>query len=659
MTIKIIRTVALLAILLGCAFGVIAGIVVLSVESQLPQLPEQLEEIAMSPPTEIYGIDGSILTVLGGRQQVPLSRISPYFQNAVVAAEDKNFWKHGGLDKMALLRAMYRNLRKFRVVQGGSTITQQLAKNMFFSLKQDWHRKIKDMLMALQIERRFSKEEILEAYCNQSYFGARAFGVEAAAQTYFSKHADRLTLAEASLLAGLPNSPSRYNPYVNPDEAKARQRFVLSRMVVQQMITQEESDSAFNDSLVFRPMYRGMQRGSYFVDYVLRQLEGELGRDVTYHGGLKIYTTLNLRYQRAAEEAVAQGIKDLDDWTGDAKKDSMLDEDKIQAALVSIDPGTGAIVAMVGGRNYEQSEYNRAVSTRRLPGSGFKPFLYLAATDSRGFTPKSVFVDSAVVFDIRGSKPWRPENFDGRYHGPMVLKEAFAFSINIVAAKLIYRVGPEAVVEAAHKLGIKSRLDPNLSLALGTSPVAPLEMASAFGTIANGGTYYEPLSILRVEDRTGNILMEHFFSGTRVYDPETLYPLLDMMKAVVDRGTAWTIRRLGFNAPAAGKTGSTNDYKDAWFTGFTPNLSTSVWVGYDQKREIRDTMRRGITGGRGAAPIWARYMTQVTEGQPSRDFPIPKGIRFELVDVRTGKSPNSATADTVQVALRDEETKLP
>jgi 1A family penicillin-binding protein len=654
-----IRTIIYIAVLATCLAGVAAGIVVLSAANDLPQLPEKLEEIAMSPPTEIYASDGSIITVLGGRQMVPLSRISPYFQNAIVAAEDKNFWKHDGLDKYALMRAMYHNVRNMGIVQGGSTITQQLAKNMFFTLKRDWRRKIKDMLMALQIEKRFNKEEILEAYCNQSYFGSRAFGVEAASQTFFSKHADRLTLAEASLLAGLPNSPSRYNPYVNLDAAKARQRFVLDRMAADGMIAAADADSAFADTLILRPMYRGVQRGSYFIDYILRQLESELGRDVTYHGGLKIYTTLNSRYQRAAEESIAQGVKDLDSWTGDHKKDSLAVEDKVQAALVSIDPGSGAILAMVGGRDYEESEFNRASNALRLAGSGFKPFLYLAALDGHGFTPKSVIVDSAVVIQIRGSAPWKPKNFDGRYHGPMVLKYGLAHSINVVAAKLINRVGPRAVIDAAYKLGIRSPLGPNLSLALGTSPVSPLDMASAFATIANGGVYYEPVAVLRVEDRTGQILKEHFFGGTRVYDPETLYPLLDMMKEVVDHGTAWNIRRLGFTAPAAGKTGTTNDFKDAWFTGFTPNICTSIWTGYDRKRELRDGAWRGLTGGRAAAPIWARYMIDVTEQQPPRDFPIPKGIHFEWVDVRTGQKPDSTTTDSMRVALRDAEVTLP
>ena len=650
-----IRTIIYLGVLAACAVGVLAGVIILSVSTQLPQLPERLEEIAMSPPTEVYASDGSIITVLGGRQLMPLSRISPYFQNAIIAAEDKNFWKHDGLDKIALIRAMYHNLRRVRIVQGGSTITQQLGKNMFFSLRRDWQRKFKDMLAALQIERRFSKEEILEAYCNQSYFGSRAYGVESAAQTFFSKHADQLTLAEASLLAGLPNSPSRFNPYVNLEAAKDRQRFVLNRMVADGMITRDEADSAYADSLVFRPMYRDVHRGSYFVDYVLRQLEVELGRDVTYHGGLKVFTTLNPRYQREAEAAITQGVEELDEWTGDIEKEDLPTEQKVQAALVTIDPGNGAILAMVGGRDYSESEYNRALSTQRLPGSGFKPFLYLAALDGGGFSPKSVFLDSAVVFEIRGSRPWKPRNFDGIYHGRMVLKKALARSINIVAAKLIDRVGPERVIEAAQKMGIRIPLEPNLSLALGTSPVPPLEMASAYATLANGGTYYEPVAILRVENRGGKVIKEHFFGGTRVYDPEALYPLIDMMKEVVDRGTAWNVRRMGFTAPAAGKTGTTNDYKDAWFTGFTPNLSTSVWVGYDRRRELRDGVWKGITGGRAAAPIWARYMIEITKGQSPRDFPIPQGIQFEWVDVLTGQPPDSSTTDSIRVALHIEE----
>jgi 1A family penicillin-binding protein len=644
-------------VLLACILGVIAGVVFLTVSQQLPQLPERLEEISMSPPTEIYASDGSIITVLGGRQQVPFSRISPNFLNAVVAAEDKNYWSHHGLDKRALLRAAYHNILHGRIVQGGSTITQQLAKNMFFSTRRDWQRKIRDMLMALQIERRFSKEKILEAYCNQNYFGSRAFGVEAAAQTFFSKHADRLTLAEASMLAGMPNSPSRYNPYANYEAAKDRQRFVLNRMVAEEIVTQEKADSAFQDSLIFQPMYREVQCGSYFVDYVLRSLEDELGRDITYHGGLKIFTTLNPQYQQAAEDAVRQGLEDLDQLTGNADREDLTPDQQVQAALVAIDPGSGAILAMVGGRSYGESEYNRALSTQRQPGSSFKPILYLAALDGGGFTPKSVVLDSAVVFRIPGSTPWKPRNFDMLYRGPMVLKQALARSINVIAAKVMGEVGPEPVIEAARKLGIHAPLEPNLSLALGSSPVPPLEMASAFGTIANGGTYFPPVVVTRIEDRTGEAIREHFFSGTREYDPETLYPLLDMLKGVLDceAGTGRVVRRMGFSLPAAGKTGTTNDYKDAWFTGFTPNLVASVWVGYDRRRELRDSGWRGITGARGAAPIWARFMIEATEGQPPREFSIPKRIRFEWVDVVTGLPSDSTTRDSIRVALYEEE----
>jgi penicillin-binding protein 1A len=646
----IFRLLLFLTLLVACGVVLLLGLMFFSVSKELPQLPEKLEQITQAPPTEIYAADGSVIAVLGGRQYVPLSRISPYFQNAVIAAEDKNFWKHHGLDKVALLRAAYRNIKHRRITQGGSTITQQLAKTMFFTLKRDWKRKIKDMLMALQIEKRFTKEEILEAYCNQSYFGGRAFGIESAAQTFFSKHADRLTLAEASLLAGLPNSPSRNNPYVNLRAAKTRQKTILERMANLDMITQPEADAAFQDSLVLQPMYQAVLGGSYFVDYVLRQLEEDLGRDIVYYGGLKIFTTMIPRYQEAAEDAVTQGLKELDALTGDDTRFDLSPEDRLQAALVCIDPGSGSVLAIVGGRNYRESEFNRAVYAARLPGSSFKPFVYLAALE-KGFTPKSVLVDEAVSFDIPGSRDWTPDNFDDFHRGPLVLKKALALSINVIAAQLIDKVGPGLVVETARKLGIRSPLAANLSLALGTSPVTTMDMASAFATMANEGTYYPPIAVTRIEDRHGTVLREHFFSGTREYNPETIYPLVDMMKEVVDRGTASGIRRLGFSAPAAGKTGTTNDYKDAWFTGYTPNLSTSVWVGYDQKRELKDKNHRGITGGRGGAPIWAKYMMKITSDQPPRDFAIPAGIRFQTVDVATGRPPTESTADTIRVAL--------
>ncbi len=620
----------------------------------LPQLPTQLRDLALSSPTEIYADNGELIIVLTNRQEVALAKISPYFLKAIMAMEDTDFFKHHGWNKRGLLRAVINHLLLFRRAGGGSSITQQLAKNMFFSFERNWKRKLKDILLACQMETRFTKEEILEAYCNQIDFGSNAFGVEQAAQTYFAKHADELTLAEAALLANLPNMPNRYNPYQNFELARKRQQLVLNRMHKVGFISSQELEAALAAPLQLRRMNQLWGKASYFIEYVKSLAEKMYSADVVSYGGLKIYTTLDTRLQNFAQDAVQQGLKALDDRLGLRDYEIATIEEKQlypQAALVAIDPRTGKVKAMVGGRDFAVSPFNRAVSNSRLPGSAFKPFVYLAAIDQGLFTPASIVVDSAITFEVNQQK-WSPANFDRQFRGPMTLKSALALSINIVAAKVMAAVTPEVVVNYAQEMGITSPLGANLSLALGTSGVSPLEFCSAYCPFANGGIRREPLLVKYIEDYQGKTLNEFTGRSAQVVDPQSIYLVLDMLQAVIEEGTARSIRSLGFSRPAAGKTGTTNDARDAWFVGFTPQLVTAVWVGFDDNRPIKDEIGNELTGSSAAIPIWVRFMSQALQNEPYRNFTIPEGITFTFVDRTTGELVDQEHPRAQLVALK-------
>lgn len=623
----------------------------------LPRLPEPLSRIIETPPTEIFSADGQPVLLLGGREYVPVNRVSLNFIQAILATEDHRFWDHPGLNILRTIKALWLNLINPGRVQGASTITQQLAKNLFFSFEQTYTRKFRELLVALQIEAQFSKQEILEAYINQITFGVNAVGIEPAARLFFGKSAAELTLAEAAFLAGLPKSPTLYSPYSYFDRAKERQMVVLKRMVATNVISAKEAEMAAQKELKIIPRKAGRRSGNYFLDVVLKKLEKRYGTDVLYHGGLKITTTVNPQMQAWAEESISNGIvrleKDMDDSSNEKPdKNELRNSEKLQGALVAIETRSGAVKAVVGGRNYLETQYNRSVTNSRQPGSGFKPFLYYCAFDKEGLTPASVFEDKPVTIPVTGAKDWVPKNFEREYSGPVILKQAMTESINTVAAQLVAITGPEAVIEVARQCGIKSPLKPVFSVALGTSGVSPLEMASAFATFATGGIRHDPFFIWRVEDAFGRILEEHIVNSHSALDPEVTYQVVDMLQGVVDQGSGKSIRQLGFELPAAGKTGTTNGYRDAWFTGFTPTLSTSIWLGFDKNKDLRDKRHWGITGGRGAAPIWAEFMKKATAGEPSRAFTQPAGIEMVNVNPKTGKTAYFFSRDRIKVALR-------
>lgn len=638
---------ALYALLLAFSLSLIG--MYLWVREDLPQLPDSLEQINLSLPTEIYSANGDVVKILGQRHPVSLEDIHPYFTKAIIAVEDTRFYSHSGVDPVGLLRALYQNIKERRIRQGGSTLTQQLSKNLFFSFERNWVRKIKELLVAVQMEATFSKDEILEAYCNQVYFGSGAYGVEEAAQVYFGRRAKDLTLLQAAMLAGLPNSPNSANPFSNFDRAMRRAETVLKRMKKSNFIDFSEMHEATRSDLALAVPIKISNSNQYFVNFVIQRMEKQYGKEFVHFGGLKIFTTLDSRYQSFAYQAAERHLKSLDRIM--EKKEA---PSKLQVAVVVLENKTGAVRVLLGGRKFSESQFNRAVSNNRLPGSSFKPVVYLSAMENLGLSPASSIVDEPTTFLIPGSQPWEPQNFNGKYYGPVILKKALMSSINVISAKMVYELTPRRVIKTARQLGIVSPLGDNLSLALGTSGVSSLEMAGVYSVIANLGILNEPYFIQRIEDYRGKPIYEHFYYGVQRFSAKTIYPLLDMMRGVVDGGSGRVIRRLGFKHPAGGKTGTSNDFKDGWFNGFTKDYSSSVWVGYDNNNSMIDKNGKGLTGSRAAAPIWAQLMKKVLEGKSPANFPVPQGIRFADVDFRTGFLANSDTSGKLNVAVKEE-----
>lgn len=589
--------------------------------SDLPHIPNDLRQLVYAQPTEIFADDGTLVHKLGGQSYVPLEEISPHLLQAVVAAEDKHFHQHYGFDKLAFLRALYINLFYGKTI-GGSTITQQLAKNLFFSFQKHVMRKAKELLIAFQLESMFSKNQILEAYCNLIYFGGTAYGIEDAAQQFFNKSAASLSLAESALLAGIINSPHSSNPLSHPEKARRRQHIVLEQMRALGMIDDLAFQQAERDSLRYT---RRRYRSNDFIDYVLQLAEQRYGREAVYYGGLKIYTTLDVDLQRTAEEELEIGLQRLEtelDSTGMP----------LQGAMAVISVPTGEVKALVGAREHLPGGFNRAISENRHVGSGIKPFIYYGALERLGLAPYSVVVDTPVTFHLDGGKTWRPRNFERAHRGKLILKSALMQSVNVIAAKLGEQLTPKGMVEIMRRFGIEAPLPEVLPLSLGTAGISPLEMAAAYATFVRNGVYFRPVLIKRVENLNGTVLDRAFVFGENRLDPQKSYQVLDMMKGVVEQGTGRSVRLSGFLAPAAGKTGTSTSYTDAWFTGVTTSLATSVWVGYDRIYQLYRKSGQGVTGGYAAGPIWANFMKRATQRYPARPFSMPEGLRTVYVD---------------------------
>ena len=637
----------LILVSLGCLCGMF---LVFYATKDLPKLPSPLSRIIETPQTQIYASNGQVLITLGERKTIPLNMVSQDFINAILATEDHRFFEHHGVNKLRTLKGLYITLFKSGKIQGASTITQQLAKNLFFSFEKTYKRKFKELLVALQIETSNTKEEILHAYINQIHFGAGAMGIEKASRVFFGKSALDLNLPEAALLAGLPKSPTNYNPYRHYDRALKRRDVVLKRMVQTGFISDLEAQQAKLTKPELYHEQSDSRTGSYFLDALINQLIQKYGEDVVYHGGIKVFATIDTRLQSYARQSLTRGLERLDTMMGIKDENA----DHPQGALVSIDTGSGAVKALVGGRDYYKSEFNRAIKSRRQPGSGFKPFLYYSAFKNLGFHPATIMTDKPVIISVKGTADWKPKNFNKTFSGKMILKKALINSVNTIAAQIVEKVGPDAVTSTAKICGIQSPLEDVYSVALGTSSVTPFEMASAYTVFANLGVRHEPFLFWRVEDAFGRVIFEHIIQEKRVLDPSTTYQVVDMMKSVIERGSGRSIRKAGFNRSAAGKTGTTDYYNDAWFTGFTPTLCTSVWTGFDKKKKLIDVNKVGITGGRIAAPIWAEFMMNALKSEPERDFPIPDNIRFESVDTTTGCNPEEGneTFEVLKVPLK-------
>jgi len=654
LSLRFFRAATALVFILASAAGLAAmGLfcLFLVAAKDLPRVPEPIGRINDTPATEIFSADGRRILVIGGRETVALEDVSYPFIQAILATEDHRFWEHRGINKLRTLKALWITLFESGRIQGASTITQQLAKNLFFSFERTYIRKFRELLVALQIESQFSKQEILEAYINQIPFGVGAYGIGEAARTFFGKSAGELTLAEASLLAGLPKSPTRYNPFRYPERARKRQQIVLRRMVATGMISPQEAADASAAAAQLRTQARSLRVDSYFLDAVMKSLEETYSPEVVYHGGLRVYTTLDVGMQQVAETALQEGIARLESRMTPVGPEEAADNG-LQGAIAALDVNTGAVKALVGGRDFFQTPYNRALQNHRQSGSAFKPFLYYGVLEHLDKTPADVMVDKPVTIPVAGKPPWKPRNFKRTHQGRMVIKKAFMDSVNTVAAQLVEALGPEAVIETARRCGITSPLKAVYSVALGTSGVSPLEMASGYATFASGGVRHAPYWIRRVEDVSGRVLEEHIITGERVLNESIAYQVVDMMAGVLDKGTGKVVRKMGFTLPAAGKTGTTNEYNDAWFTGFTPNLSASVWVGFDRGQGMRDRNGVGITGGRGAAPIWTQFMKAATEGDPPKTFLAPPDIYFKKVNSETGTWAGFWTREPVSVALR-------
>ena len=626
----------------------------------LPRLPDDPDSLLAESGINIYAASGELLYTVNQRVgRVGLEEVHPHFVQAVLSIEDADFYHHRGYSIKGMVGAFFNNIRHWDRVRGGSTLTQQIVKNIFLTREKFYVRKLKEILLATQLEALFErhygagyKDRLLEIYINGSFYGANAYGIADAAQTYLGKRAADLTLLESAILAGLPNAPSVLNPF-RKDQSRvlARARLVLNRMQVLGFISSEEVQNALASELKLVSERTPQNRTPYFVETIKAEVTRLWGAQALSFGGLNIYTTLDLSMQQAAEHAVARGLADLDARLGFSDYGSASSDqraDYVQGALICLDPRTGYVKAMVGGRDIFVSYYNRATQARRQPGSSFKPFVYLAAFESGAFSPVSLFADTLRTYRVN-DEDWAPRNFADKYLGLTTAANALVKSANATSVQIAMDIGPDRIVDLAQRLGIRSRLRPYPSIALGAQEVTLLDMAVAYGAIASYGFRVMPTFITRIEDTTGEIHYEHRPDPRLVIDPEQAVIMVNLMQHVVNHGTGRAIRAFGFQGAAAGKTGTTNDNTDAWFTGFTPGLVASVWIGFDNReggrRLIEKRSRRQITGGSGAAPIWAAFMKSI--GKPSHDFITPTGVAAHTVNLRSGIVDTSDRAVTL------------
>ncbi len=630
-----------LIVLCGMMLGIPGGILI-AITRDLPEI-RSLESYKPSSVTRIYSADHVLLSelFLEKRDPLPLHRIPKPLIQAILSIEDKSFYQHSGIDLKGIIRAIYKDIHARKLVEGASTLTQQLAKTLFLTSEKTLVRKLKEAILAFQLERRYTKDEILELYLNQIYFGSGAYGVNAAAKTFFNKPVEHLTLAEAALIAGMPQLPSRLSPLVSPERAVQRRNIVLKQMFRNNIISEKEFKQSENEPLQLGKNADHRLIAPYFIQYVTNQLEDIVGATLLYQGGLIVNTTLDYALQQSAETVVRNRLQELETRM---KKHTTKPEP--QAAVISLSIQTGGILSMVGGKDFPQSKFNRAVSAKRQPGSAFKPILYACAVE-QGFPQNMLLLDSPVVFSgSGGSPPWEPENFSKDYMGEITLRKALAFSKNIPAIRLMEKLGVSSVSRFASSLGIQSRLHPYLSLALGTAEMTLLELTAAYSVFPNQGKLIKPFAIAEIQDRHGRIIWRAKPQKSIAMSRAGAAIITDMLNGAILEGTGQKAKSL--RQPLAGKTGTTNQYKDALFIGFSPAITTGVWVGQDSS----ETLGNDETGAKAALPIWMDVMQKAESKSSGLSFDIPDETVRVRMDPTSGNPVPETDPDSVNALFK-------
>ncbi|MDI6889363.1 MAG: PBP1A family penicillin-binding protein [Thermodesulfovibrionales bacterium] len=724
-------------ILIFIAFSIILGASAgsyFAIEKGIPSV-EDLKQYRPAAGTKIYAADDVLVGELKVEKGifVPLHKMPENMVNAAIAVEDSRFWRHKGIDYIAITRALIKDILYAELKEGGSTITQQLAKIMFLTPEKTLKRKLREAALAIKMEKNLDKEEILELYLNKVYFGHGAYGVEMASRVYFGKSVKDITLPEAALIVGLIKAPSLYSPYNNLTKARERQQIVLSRMEEEGYIKKSEKENALKQPFYLSSVKKGTEAHNYFMEYVRKYLEEKYGAELVYRGGLKVYTTLDRNAQLSASKALQEGLRELDKrrgWRGplehrkdvDVKKElkgkelippvvagtwdissglvlkvtekealiktrgivgklliedarwaskvldpkkgtgkilenfrltqilksgdvvkvgiksikdndirlSLEQEPEVEGAIVALEPSTGFIKVMIGGYDFVKSEFNRAVNAKRQPGSAFKPIIYAAAID-HGFTPASIIADEPVTYRGGPKGEWSPENYDHKFYGPTRLREALAYSRNVVTVKLVEAIGVNSVIDFARTLGLQREMPGDLTISLGSMSITPMELALCFDVFAsNGMRVKKPITIKYIIDSKGRVLESNEPDAEQVISPQTAFLITSMMEDVVKYGTGWRAKALG--RPVAGKTGTTNEFRDAWFAGYCPDLVAVVWVGFDDMRPLGPQE----TGARAASPIWVSFIKDVLKGEPQEFSPPDDGIVSCIIDPATG-----------------------
>ena len=622
-----IKIPLLLIVIAGTACGLTVG-AFFALTHDLPQI-RSLETYKPAAVTRIFSADNILLAELfvEKRDPVPLERVPDYLKAALIATEDRNFYRHSGMDLKGILRAVVRNIWAGEFVEGASTLTQQLSKTLFLTPRKTIVRKIKEALLALHLERRYTKDEILELYLNQVYFGSGAYGVASAAHIFFGKPVGELTLAECALIAAMPKAPSQFSPLINNALARQRRDIVLRQMHAIHSITEAQYRQALSEPVRTPQQSQFARSAPYFVEYIKNFLEDAIGSAGLYKGGLTVITTLSHDLQKAAEQAALSGLRTLEDRM--QKNGSAHPEP--QCALIALDVQTGGILAMTGGRGFVQSPFNRATMARRQPGSAFKPIVYALAIE-RGFSQNQTILDAPVIFKgARDGHDWQPENFSKTYLGEITLRKALALSENIPAVRLVEMLGPAAVADFAFSLGIHSPLRPNLSLALGTSEVTLMDLTSAYAVFPNQGKKIQPFGVLKVMDTAGRTVWQAAPQAHLAMSRTGAAIVMDMLQSVIREGTGKLARSISF--PVGGKTETTNDFKDALFIGFSPSIAAGVWFGNDDFTPLGS----GETGARAALPAWIEFMNRALPDRPYQYFDIPDNVVSVQMDPQNGR----------------------